>query len=41
VKNAVFRLGGGTQEQSKNAAFKMKCFCAFMGVLIIIMKVML
>lgn len=41
VRNAVFGLGGGTQGESKNAAFKMKCFCAFMGVLIIAMKVML
>jgi hypothetical protein len=41
VKNAVFGIGGGTQEESKNAAFKMKCFCAFMGVYIIAMKVML
>jgi hypothetical protein len=41
VKNAVLGIGGGTQEKSKNAAFKMKCFCAFTGVLLIIMKVML
>jgi hypothetical protein len=41
VKNAVFGIGGGTQEESKNAEFKMKYFCAFMGVLIIAMKVML
>jgi hypothetical protein len=41
VKNAVFELGDGTQGESKNAAFKMKCYCAFMVVLIIAMKVML
>jgi hypothetical protein len=41
VRSAVFELGGGTQDQSKNAAFKVKCFCAFMGVLMITMKAML
>ena len=41
VRNTVFVIGGGTQEESKKAAFKMKFFCAFMGILIIAMKVML
>lgn len=41
VKNAVFGIGDGTQEESKNTAFKMKCCCLFMGALIITMKVML
>jgi hypothetical protein len=38
VKNAAFGLGGCTQDQSNNAALKMKCLCVFMGILIITMK---
>jgi hypothetical protein len=38
VRNAVFELGGSTQDQSKNAAFRMKVVCAFMGIIIISIK---